>query len=137
VFGKRAANFRIADATANTARDRGHGCGNDMEKVPVPADKSAIVPPASKRGSEQLALPQSIRVRAPGLRSELATVEGSIKFIDKNVPRELARLPRWTFARALLAEALATRKSRDLRVAVRQLTQALSNEHWLEVERVS
>jgi hypothetical protein len=30
----------------------------------------------------------SARVRAPGLRVELATAEKSIRFIDKNVPRE-------------------------------------------------
>ena len=87
--------------------------------------------------TEQLELPHRVRVRAPGLRVELATVERSIRFIDKNVPRELAILPRWTFARALLVEALRTRKARDLRAAVRQLTQALSNERWLEVERSS
>ena len=85
--------------------------------------------------TEHLELPQRVRVRAPGLRVELATAEKSIRFIDKNVPRELATLPRWTFARALLVEALRTRKARDLRAAVRQLTQALSNERWLDVER--
>jgi hypothetical protein len=87
--------------------------------------------------TEHLELPQRVRVRAPGLRVELATAEKSIRFIDKNVPRELATLPRWTFARALLVEALRTRKARDLRAAVRQLTQALSNERWLDVERSS
>ncbi len=103
-----------------------------MTKMSMVADRSDTEPFASKRDGEQLALPQSIRVKAPGLRLELATVEGSIKFIDRSVPRELARLPRWTFARALLAEAMNTRKSRDLRAAFRQLTQALSNEHWLD-----
>jgi class 3 adenylate cyclase len=87
--------------------------------------------------TEHLELPQRVHVRAPGLRLELATVEKSIRFIDKNVPRELATLPRWTFARALLVEALRTRKARDLRAAVRQLSQALSNERWLDAERSS
>ena len=32
------------------------------------------------------------------------TVQQAISFIDRNVPRELAALPRWTFARALLVE---------------------------------
>ena len=37
------------------------------------------------------------------------TVEQAISFIDRNVPRELAALPRWTFAQALLVEARKTR----------------------------
>jgi hypothetical protein len=84
----------------------------------------------------RLALPQHVYVKAPGLGLELTTIEGSIKFIDKHVPGELAVLPRWTFARALLVEALKTRKTRDLRAAVRQLSQALSNERWLDVGRI-
>ena len=87
--------------------------------------------------TEHLELPRRVHVRALGLRLELATVEKSIGFIDKNVPRELATLPRWTFARALLVEALKTRKARDLRAAVRQFSQALSNERWLDAERSS
>lgn len=83
---------------------------------------------------EQLKLPKKIVVAAPGLRVELETVDRAVRFIDMNVPRELARLPRWTFARALFLEALQTRKSRDLRAAARQLRQALSNEKWLENE---
>lgn len=51
--------------------------------------------------------------------------------IDREMPRELARLPRWTFARALLVEVLRTGKSRDMKTAVRQLKQALGNEKWL------
>ena len=38
------------------------------------------------------------------LRIELETVQQAISFIDRNIPRELAALPRWTFARALLVE---------------------------------
>ena len=49
-------------------------------------------------------------IRAPRLRIELETVEQAISFIDRNVPRELATLPRWTFARALLVEARKTKK---------------------------
>ena len=109
-------------------------------QAPAGASKPGISRQAERNVSdttEHLELPQRVRVRAPGLQVELATVERSIRFIDKNVPRELATLPRWTFARALLVEALRTRKARDLRAAVRQLTQALSNERWLDIERSS
>ena len=57
-------------------------------------------------------LPAEVRVRASGLPSVIRTVEEAIKLIDHNLPPDLARLPRWTFARALLAEAIQTGKSR-------------------------
>jgi hypothetical protein len=104
-------------------------------KGPIEPDRSRIDHPAQNQVAENLELLQHVYVRAPGTRVELRTVERAIGFIDKNVPQELAVLPRWTFARALLAEALKTRKSRDLRAATRQLTQALSNEKWLDLER--
>ena len=90
--------------------------------------------PRSPLETEPLKLLNPLPVRAPGLRIELETVEQAISFIDKNVPQELATLPRWAFARALLLEARKTRKSRDLRAAGRQLNQALSNERWLDVD---
>jgi hypothetical protein len=90
--------------------------------------------PPSTFSPVPLKFPQRLQVRTPGLRIALETVEQAISFIDKNVPSELARLSRWTFARALLLEARKTGKSRDLRTAVRQLGQALSNERWLDVE---
>jgi hypothetical protein len=77
-------------------------------------------------------LPAEVRVRASGLPSVISTVEEAIKLIDRNLPPDLARLPRWTFARALLAEAIQTGKSRDMKAAVRQLRQALQNEKWLD-----
>lgn len=77
-------------------------------------------------------LPAEVRVRASGLPSVIRTVEEAIKLIDHNLPPDLARLPRWTFARALLAEAIQTGKSRDMKTAVRQLRQALQNEKWLD-----
>ena len=77
-------------------------------------------------------LPAEVRVRASGLPSVIRTVEEAIKLIDRNLPPDLARLPRWTFARALLAEAIQTGKSRDMKAAVRQLRQALHNEKWLD-----
>jgi hypothetical protein len=76
-------------------------------------------------------LPAGIRLGAPGIRSVIKTVEQALNTIDREVPREIARLPRWTFARALLVEAQRTGKSRDLNAAYRQLKQALSNEKWL------
>jgi hypothetical protein len=76
-------------------------------------------------------LPQVVHLRAPGIRSRIRTVEEAIDVIDRNIPLELARLPRWTFARALLLEAVRTKKSRDLKAATRQLQQALQNEKWL------
>jgi hypothetical protein len=51
--------------------------------------------------------------------------------IDHELPREIARISRWTFARALLVEALRTGKGRDLNAAFRQLRQAMTNEDWL------
>jgi hypothetical protein len=87
-------------------------------------------PPAPRRAI--MKLPTSVRVRAPGRRGEIASVKDALGFIDRDLPAELARLPRWTFAHALLLEAERTGKSRDLKAAVRQLRQALSNEKWLE-----
>jgi hypothetical protein len=109
--------------------------GERKTKVLIEPDKPEINRPDPNQSPKPLELPQRVHVRAPGIRTELATVERSVGFIDKYVPRELAALPRWTFARALLGEALRTRKTRDLRAAVRQLIQALSNEKWLDLER--
>ena len=50
---------------------------------------------------------------------------------DKELPAELRRLPRWTFAHALLVQAVKTGRKRDLTAASRQVRQALSNEGWL------
>jgi hypothetical protein len=41
-------------------------------------------------------------------------------------------MSRWTFAHALLVEALRTGKRRDLNAAFRQLRQALTNQDWLD-----
>ena len=79
-------------------------------------------------------LPTSVRVRAPGHRAAITTLESALGFIDRRLPAELARLPRWTFAHALLLEAERTGKSRDLKAAVRQFRQALGNERWLEAD---
>ena len=94
---------------------------------PNPLSRSAARPTIMK-------LPTPVRVRAPGRRGDIASVKDALGFIDRDLPAELARLPRWTFAHALLLEAERTGKSRDLKAAVRQLRQALSNEKWLEEE---
>jgi hypothetical protein len=72
-------------------------------------------------------LPVPVCVRAPGGRIAISSVKDALGFID-GLPAELARLPRWTFARALFLEVERTGKSRDMNPAVRQLRQALSNE---------
>jgi hypothetical protein len=87
-------------------------------------------PPAARQAI--MKLPTPVRVRAPGRRSEIASIKDALGFIDRDLPSELKRLPRWTFAHALLLEAERTGKSRDLKAAVRQLRQALGNEKWLE-----
>jgi hypothetical protein len=46
------------------------------------------------------------------------------------LPQVIAQLPRWTFTKALLQQALKSRKSRDLKTAARQLDQAINNERW-------
>jgi hypothetical protein len=80
----------------------------------------------------EIELPAIVRVRATGKPRAIATIKQAISFVDRNVHPDLARLPRWTFARALLEEAATTRKSRDVNAAFRQLKQALSNEKWLD-----
>ena len=70
-----------------------------------------------------------------GLRPVLRSIDEALGMIDCDIPPELRRLPRWTFARALLIEARRSGKKRDVIVAVRQLRQALSNEGWLKTER--
>lgn len=100
----------------------------EQRRPPAPAKPR---PEGARAKPEPLSLPAEVHLRAPGIRSTIATVEQAIAVIDREMPRELARLPRWTFARALLLEALRTRKSRDMNTAVRQLKQALSNEKWL------
>jgi hypothetical protein len=71
-------------------------------------------PPRRSRGRK---LPAPISVRAPTLRGKIDTVERAVAFIDKSIPPEIAKLPRWTFARAPMVEALKTGKSRDLNTA--------------------
>jgi len=90
-------------------------------------------PPVQQPASAvaELKLPSEVRIRAAGVRSVVKTVEQALHTIDRELSPELARLPRWTFAHALLVEAQRTQKSRDLNAAYRQFRQALSNEKWL------
>jgi hypothetical protein len=80
---------------------------------------------------DALALPAPIRLRASGCRPALRTVDEAIDMIDNDLPAELRRLPRWTFAHALLLQAAKTGRKRDLTAAARQVRQAVSNEGWL------
>jgi hypothetical protein len=95
-----------------------------MAKEPLP-----VAQPASP--AAEVKLPAEVRIRAAGLRSVVKTVEQALQTIDQELSPELARLRRWTFARALLVEAQQSQKSRDLNAAYRQFKQALSNEKWL------
>jgi hypothetical protein len=74
---------------------------------------------------------EEIRVSAPGMRGRLRTLIEAQRFIARDMPVELAKLPRWTFALGLIDHANRTGKRRDIAAAERQLKQALSNEHWL------
>jgi hypothetical protein len=80
-------------------------------------------------------LSAEVHIRAAGLPSVITTVEEALALIDRNLAPELQSLPRWTFAKALLAEALRTGKARDMKAASRQLTQALRNEKWLDEQQ--
>ncbi len=79
-------------------------------------------------------LQNTIHLNAPGMPHSIKTAEQAVRLIDEQLPAELRRLPRWTFARALLVEAIRTGKSRDVKAATRQLQQALGNERWLRTD---
>lgn len=76
-------------------------------------------------------LAPEIHARGRGIPHVIRTVEQALDLIDRQLAPELASLPRWTFARALLVEAARTGKSRDMNTAIRQLKEALRFEHWL------
>jgi len=58
------------------------------------------------------------------------TCDEALRLIDQEVPGEIRSLPRWTFARELFEVACRSGKKRDVNAALRQLTQAVSNEGW-------
>jgi hypothetical protein len=88
--------------------------------------------PDQRQNRSNLKLPAEVRIRASGMPAKITTAKEALGVIDRRLPAELARLPRWSFARALLLEAMRTGKSRDMNTAVRQFRQALSNENWLD-----
>ena len=89
---------------------------------------------ASSPADDKLALPEDVRTRKKGIRPVIRTVAEAVRVIDRDLPPDLRKLPRWTFARALLVEAERTGKKRDLVSATRQLKQALGNEGWLDAD---
>ncbi len=129
---------QIRDRLAETCTDLGDkklkNIARPIRAYAIGAAAATGKPPAAQppRRSRGRKLPAPISVRAPRLRGKIDTVERACAFIDKNLPPDLAKLPRWTFARALFAEAMKTGKSRDLNTAVRQFRQALRNEKWLD-----
>jgi hypothetical protein len=90
--------------------------------------------PAGVGDPDPLEFPAPVRLKATGCRPAVRSVSEGIHLIDDELSAELRRLPRWTFARALLEEVLRTKRKRDLAAAVRQLRQALANEGWLVEE---
>jgi hypothetical protein len=82
----------------------------------------------------QAALLRAINTKGGRLRPVVRTTGEALRVIDKELPIELRRLPRWTFARELLEVAARTTKKRDIEIAARQFRQALSNEGWLADE---
>ena len=86
-------------------------------------------------GADPLEFPAAVQIRASGCRPTVRNANEALLLIDNELPAELRRLSRWTFARALLQEVLRTRRKRDLTAALRQFRQALSNEGWLAEPR--
>lgn len=103
----------------------------DKKAVPAKSARSRKRPPRLPEPAS-IRLLGPVRVQAPHLHVTIETVEKGINLIDRHMPAELVHLPRWTFARALLVEALKTGKARDVKAATRQLLQALRNERWLD-----
>lgn len=76
--------------------------------------------------------PVHIRTTGSGVRPLIRSTSEALRFIDRELPAELKRLPRWTFARELLLVAADSQKKRDLTHAYRQLRQALRNDLMLD-----
>lgn len=127
---------RLTESFADLGDKKLKNIDRPIRAYGIAAGEATGRPPAPQpaRRSRGRKLPVPISIRAPTLRGKIDTVERACAFIDKNIPEDLAMLPRWTFARALFVEALRTGKSRDLNIAVRQFRQALSNERWLDSE---
>ena len=76
-------------------------------------------------------LPDTVRLVGSAYRPVIKTVEEALRFIDRELPIELLRQSRWTFARELLIVASKSGKKRDIGHAFRQLSQALDNDRLL------
>src|SRR6185437_957644 len=87
-----------------------------------------------KQPTAHMDFPQEIRTRAKRVRPIVRTAEEAVRLIDHQLPREINRHSRWTFARALLLVAQQSGKKRDLTIAYRQFRQALSNDKLLVSE---
>jgi len=78
-----------------------------------------------------ITLPATVHMVGSAYRPTIQTIQEALRFIDRELPIELQRRSRWTFARELLLVADRTGKKRDIASAFRQLKQALSNDRLL------
>jgi Tfp pilus assembly protein PilO len=83
---------------------------------------------------DALAFPSEIKIKRDAVRPIVRNVRDALHLIERELPIELRRLPRWTFAHDLLQHVRRTGKKKDLKNAFRQMRQALSNEGWLQRE---
>jgi hypothetical protein len=107
------------------------GFANAMMAATTKSPPPEAGPTEQRQPAAAMKLPAEVHLHASGLPSVIATVEQAVHLIDRQLPPELAKLPRWTFARALLVEVMRTGKSRDMKAAARQFKQALKGEKWL------
>lgn len=145
IFLSEDAYRQVRDRLKVTFKDLGE---KELKNIPRPVrvfavqfgpsarTRRAVTSPAPKRDlppeKGKLRFPAPIGVRAPGVRRKIETVDEAVALVERHLPQDPMSHARWTFARALLFEAIKTGKSRDIRTAARQLTQALRNERWLE-----
>jgi hypothetical protein len=124
----------IALAARRTNPD-GHSAGaspaliaaNGHRKMPLEGQGTG----GSADYQTQIRLPVVIRTKNGRVRTAVRTIPEGLGLINQELPEELRKLSRWTFARELLEVAARSGKKRDINAAVRQLRQALSNEGWL------
>ena len=90
----------------------------------------AVKPDARQVSTERSTTKLPAKIPGPTGSRLIRNCEEALRFIDRDVPAEVRRLPRWTFARELFEVAARTGKQRDLTTALRQLNQAVSNEGW-------
>jgi hypothetical protein len=79
----------------------------------------------------ELAFPSTVKIKHRGIRAVVRNGRDALRLIERELPIELRRLPRWEFAYALLQHAARTAKKKDLNTAFRQFRQALMDEGWL------